>query len=227
MPIALVALFVVLYAASYANNARQRAPQPRVIELWATDEAVPRADTASADGTVILLAPEPADATPTNADAAARVVRLPTDLLLDYFGDDADFSEVPRVIEGYIGKVKNPSRMVGRITEIAHDAESDESVAPLSAGPVVATRRTDDRAWLDVRVRLDTPGASVGDVMVAIHQKAGHGPAVLISPATVSDDGELSFPVRRRHLPTSGLRVRVYSMGSLMPLIVEGDVVID
>ncbi|MEM7376214.1 MAG: hypothetical protein AAF460_01795, partial [Pseudomonadota bacterium] len=191
------------------------------------DEAVPRTGTASADGSVILLAPEPGGATPTNADTAARVVRLPTDLALDYFGDDADFSVVPRVIDGYIGKVKNPSRMVGRIAEIAHDVESDEPRAPWSAGPVVATRRADDPAWLDLHVRLDTPGASVGDVMVAIRQKAGHGPAVLISPATVSDDGDLSFPVRRRHLPISGLRVRVYSMTSSMPLIVEGDVVIE
>jgi len=80
---------------------------------------------------------------------------------------------------------------------------------------------------MEIRVPLRQALNEAGDLMLDIEQSPGQRHAMVISPSDASSETELRFSVHKRHLPGPGMSLRVFGMGSQMPLLVKGEVEIE
>ncbi|MEM6986095.1 MAG: hypothetical protein AAF499_06110, partial [Pseudomonadota bacterium] len=110
---AFLGLFAALYWVSHTDNAWQRTfssspePSPR--------ETAKRVRRAGADGDAADVgadqstasAASPAKPSRPSRPDSPRVVRRPTELSMSLFKDDRTASEVPRLLDKYIGKVRH------------------------------------------------------------------------------------------------------------------------
>ncbi len=157
--------------------------------------------------------------------APARVVARPTPLDLAPFGHSEPPDSVPRVIDRYIGHVDLPSRLMDRVERLVKGDQALRDETPLlHDGTVFARQVSGDSDGMEIRVPLRKPLAQSGDLMLDIEQSNGKRHAVVISPSELSDESELRFVVKKRHLPVSRMQLRVFAMSSQMPLLVKGEV---
>ena len=163
----------------------------------------------------------------TRSDAP-RVVLRPTPVDLEPFNQTEPADALPRVIDKYIGHVHNPSRLIDRLERLAKGDTGMRDESPqLHAGPVFARQHDGEADLMEIRVPLRKALSETGDLMLDIEQSPGQRHAMVISPSAGSSSTELRFSVHKRHLPEPRMLLRVFGMGSQMPLLVKGEVEIE
>ena|GEM_PF-5005950 len=205
------------------------APPPTEAAL---EELVEGVGVASGEGLagsgVALPAGGLVDSNQLSRSDAPRVALRPTTVNLEPFNQNEPADALPRVIDKYIGHVHNPSRLIDRLERLAKGDESLRKESPrLHAGTVFARQLDGESNLMEIRVPLRQALNEAGDLMLDIEQSPGQRHAMVISPSDASSETELRFSVHKRHLPGPGMSLRVFGMGSQMPLLVKGEVEIE